>query len=263
MPSTRHCTTRGVSYDAGSTANGWGEHERDRRDRDADTVDQLQRRDYAPLRDYAAIGDGRTAALVARDGSIDWLCLPNLDSPSVFGAILDRDRGGHFALEPEAPYEVTRRYLPDTNVLETTFTTAEGATRVTDAMTLPGDGLASGTGACAQGRGSVRSRADALARGASFFLRRPARRASNAAARSRSQPWAARRSLSATGRRAEPEYGRDSVSGRFEVSAGDQALIAIASAHGAPLVLPGRSQVERRLADTERFWRTWVRRQDL
>jgi GH15 family glucan-1,4-alpha-glucosidase len=212
---------------------------------------------HAPLRDYAAIGDGRTVALVARSGSIDWLCLPDLDSPSVFGGILDPDRAGHFALEPEVPHEVTRRYLPHTNVLETTFTTAEGATRVTDAMTLPGDGLAPERELVRRvdglsGRVPMRWRVEPRF---SYGARRPRieRRGDVPVATVGGEALAV--CHWSPGRL---EYGADFVSGRFEVSTGDQALIATASAHGSPLVLPGRSEVERRLADTARFWRSWA-----
>jgi GH15 family glucan-1,4-alpha-glucosidase len=122
----------------------WGDADgRENRNDLASSRVMLDRRPpYPPLREYAAIGDGRTVALVALDGSIDWLCLPNLDSPSVFAAILDAERGGRFMLHPRQPHEARRRYVPDTNVLETTFTTSTGAVRVTDAMTLPGHDLA-------------------------------------------------------------------------------------------------------------------------
>ncbi|HET9509167.1 MAG TPA: trehalase-like domain-containing protein [Gaiellaceae bacterium] len=94
---------------------------------------------YLPLRDYAIVGDGRATALVGRDGSIDWLCLPRPDSPPVLDRLLDAEAGGCFALEPDEPYDAVRRYRAGTNVLETTFTTASGSVRVTDAMIREGE----------------------------------------------------------------------------------------------------------------------------
>jgi GH15 family glucan-1,4-alpha-glucosidase len=91
---------------------------------------------YRPIGDYAAIGDCRSAALISRNGSIDWLCWPHFGSKPVFAAILDRHRGGFFEIEPENIVEVLRRYVDGTNVLETTFVTKSGVMQLTDAMTL-------------------------------------------------------------------------------------------------------------------------------
>jgi len=89
---------------------------------------------YAPIEDYAVIGDCASAALVGRDGSIDWLCWPRFDSPSIFGSLLDADVGGAFQIQPTGDYSAERRYLENTNVLETTFTTENGVLQVTDLM---------------------------------------------------------------------------------------------------------------------------------
>src|SRR5262249_22234048 len=78
---------------------------------------------YPPIGDYALIGDCHAAALVARGGSIDWACLHRFDGGSVFGRLLDAKKGGCFSLSPRRLRRVTRRYLPRTNVLETTMVT--------------------------------------------------------------------------------------------------------------------------------------------
>ncbi len=96
---------------------------------------------YQPIENYGLIGNLRTAALVGMDGSIDWLCLPHFDSPSVFAAILDDQKGGRFRIAP--PGEDFRRkqlYWPDTNVLITRFLHPDGIGEVVDYMPVGGAG---------------------------------------------------------------------------------------------------------------------------
>src|SRR5215210_839395 len=92
---------------------------------------------YQPIENYGIIGDLHSVALVGTDGSIDWLCLPSFDSPSVFAAILDDEKGGRFKIAPTSD-DVTRKqlYWPDTNVLITRFFTPEGVAEVTDYMPI-------------------------------------------------------------------------------------------------------------------------------
>ena len=214
-------------------------------------------RGYVPIGDYAAIGDGRTVALVARDGSVDWLCLPDLDSPSVFAAVLDADRGGSFALQPDIPSQVERRYLPDTNVLETTFTTGQGVVKVTDALALPSAEL-----------GPTRE-----------LIRRVDGLAGRVPMRWRIEPafgyGAVRPRLERRGRipvavagphalavccweAGETQLDEQAMFGRFEARASRSALIALCAAHQEPQIFSRREHVEARLEATTAYWRRWA-----
>jgi GH15 family glucan-1,4-alpha-glucosidase len=92
---------------------------------------------YKPIESYGVIGDLHTVALVGTDGSIDWCCLPHFDSPSVFGAILDEQKGGFFKIASLYKAQHKQMYLPDSNVLVTRFLSAEGVGEVIDFMPIP------------------------------------------------------------------------------------------------------------------------------
>jgi GH15 family glucan-1,4-alpha-glucosidase len=212
---------------------------------------------YVPLRDYAAIGDGRAVALVASDGSLDWLCLPDLDSPSAFGSILDPEKGGSFSLAPEAPFTARRRYLPDTNVLETTFETEEGAVRVVDAMLLPSSGLAPGRELARRveglaGRVPMCWRVEPLFEYGNMPPRIACHGGTPVATGGRDAL-----AVSAWGA-GEPVLDGHSISSSFPATPGHVGLVVLSAAHGEPLVFPSRAEVESRLADTIAFWRQWV-----
>jgi len=208
---------------------------------------------YAPIADYAAIGDRRTAALVALDGSVDWLPLPSFDSPGVFDALLDAENGGRFELRPEEPFRAERRYLPETNVLETTFETAGGRVRVTDALALPGmptlpwneltrriEGVA---GQVAM-RWRVSPRFHWTERG-ELERGQVIRHGQLALA---IQAWEA----------GEPRCENGEVSGSFTIGEGQRALLALACFESEPVLMSSRDDVESRLEETVDYWRSWI-----
>jgi len=212
---------------------------------------------YAPIGDYAAIGDGRTIALVARDGSIDWLPVPAMDGPAVFAALLDPERCGRFELAPVQEHGVSRGYLEGTNVLETRFETAEGAVTVTDALSLQDGGQLSWVELVrrvrAQG-GRVRMRY-LLAPRFDFAQRETAleRRGEAIMARCGSSAMAFR-----CWDAGEPLHSSDRIEGEFELSDGQEALLTCAFVDAEPIPLPPREEIERRLQRTADAWRRWL-----
>jgi GH15 family glucan-1,4-alpha-glucosidase len=212
---------------------------------------------YASLRSYAAIGDGRTVALIAEDGAIDWLALPSLDSPSVFAALLDSGRGGCFTLAPTATYQVARRYLPGTNVLETVFTTATGVVRVLDVMSVNGAGLAP--------LRELQRRIEGVAGRVGMAWRMQPR--FGYGLRGTTLGWRHGIPVASSGADAlavcafdagTVDMGADTISGSFETKPGSEAVIALCAAHQEPLVFPVRSELDRRFAATLATWRAWT-----
>jgi GH15 family glucan-1,4-alpha-glucosidase len=212
---------------------------------------------YAPIRDYAAIGDGRTVALIERGGTVDWLCWPDLDSPSVFAAILDSERGGRFALRPSTSFECERRYRDGSNLLETTFTTAAGRARVVDALTLAGTGLEPGRELVRRIEGvSGEVELELVLQPRFDYGRRQPR------LRVRGGRGYVFDRGSALALLVWPDAGlavrEGAIVGRLRVAAGERAEVVLAGAHGEPLVFPSREEAVRRLELTDEYWRGWA-----
>jgi len=100
---------------------------------------EINKSRYLPIENYGVIGDLHTIALVGINGSIDWYCAPHFDSPSVFGAILDANKGGHFKIAPTVQANHRQMYFPDTNVLMTRFLNDDGVGEVLDFMPVEAD----------------------------------------------------------------------------------------------------------------------------
>jgi GH15 family glucan-1,4-alpha-glucosidase len=211
---------------------------------------------YAPIRDYAAIGDGRTVALVASDGAIDWLCLPNMDSGSVCAALLDCERGGAFELQPAVPFTSSRRYLPLTNVLETTFTADAGSVRVVDVMTLTDGSLGPQreVARTIEGLSGLVPMRWRFAPRFNYGMRRPRWEwRGDAPAASWGTDAVAVRHWDA----GQPALRDEGVESTFEARQGSRSLLALAAAHGEPLVFSPRAAIDARVDATIAFWRKW------
>jgi len=215
---------------------------------------------YAPIRDYALIGDGRTCALVARDGAIDWLPLPDVDSEGVFWRIVDAERGGAFELQPEEPFETTRCYQSGSNVLETTFRTASGTVRVTDALVL------TDTSTLAPMRELVR-KVEGLSGAVRMRWRLAPRfefgRRETKTGRREGRYFAcagANGVLLSTWDTGDVDVEDGTASGSFDAPAGSEALFDLPLTHREPIVTPGRRGAEERLDRTGRFWLEWSSR---
>ena len=205
---------------------------------------------YLPIADYAAIGDGRTSALVGRDGSIDWLCLPNVDSAPVFDRVLDA-AGGCLELSPSGVFDAERRYRPGTNVLETTFRTAEGSVRVTDAMTLYD------RSSLAPLRELVRVVDGVEGRVALRWAFRPRLDFGRRKLSMRERDGLL---VAANGSHAFALSSWNAGDGNFELGGGERATLALTHAHMEPLVLPSRDDAERRVEEAAAFWAGWSER---
>lgn len=216
---------------------------------------------------YGLIGDMASAALVGTDGSIDWCCFPRFDSASVFAALLDPQHGGHFRIAPTtAGWSSQQQYLPDTNILETTFTTAGGSATLTDFMPVDDgdhDDPDMDTRPSHEIHRIVRCLAGEVELRCDF---RPALDYARAwcevepVGRGAVQVRGGRQILTLTASLPLPRTAFGAAAS-FTLSAGESATFVLAYGHGRPTSLE-RYRTGRRLQHTRRYWQGLVNRMD-
>ena len=208
--------------------------------------------DTPDIGSHGLIGDMSSAALVATDGTIDWCCMPRFDSPSVFAALLDSKSGGRFQIAPTDAASTGQAYLPDTNILQTSFSTATGTLTVTDFMPVRRDALSEDAPhevhrivRCDSGEVTVKCvfepRLD-YARGVTTLM--PL--GEGVQARGRRQTLSLLASV-------PMRIDGDRAVARFTLRQGESASFVLAYGHGRPLRL-STYRTEERLEDTHRFW---------
>ena len=222
-------------------------------------VERLRSGGYAPIECYAAVGDGRSVALVALDGGVDWWTLPTMDAPPAFSRILDPDEGGHIVLRPVGPAQAERSYVGRSAVLQTTFTTSAGVVRVTDSVNLmnghqlPWNELARRVDGLS---GEVEMRWE-VAVGNRFGAGRP---------------WVAERGGIPTVTIADQYLGLVAeeigtpavvghvVRGSFRARQGSRHLLGVVSTDGEPMFVPAADTVRDRIGQTVEAWEAWSSR---
>lgn len=212
---------------------------------------------YAPIEDYAVIGDGRTVALVASDGQVDWWPAPTLDAPPLIAGILDPDRGGRFSLRPAESFDVSRRYVEGTNVVETTFATATGVIAVTDALNtgsagrLPWTELARRID-CLSGTVAIEwefAPGDRFGRTAPWVRDQAGTQIVTVEDQTVAVVTDALSSVSVA--------DDDVVRGCCTLTAGDRAVVALVASDHEPVFVPTARAVDTRIQRTIASWKRW------
>ncbi|HET6283586.1 MAG TPA: glycoside hydrolase family 15 protein [Polyangia bacterium] len=224
----------------------------------------------ARIQDYALIGDGRSAALVSNSGSIDWLCWPRFDSPALFSAVLDPDKGGCWRIAPTAAFRTQRAYAQDSNVLVTTFQTSAGSVRLTDLMPVFSEEdkqrtlvpehevlrLVEGIEGEVELEVQFQPRPD--------YGRRllPLRRTKTLGIRLEDGPHLyTLRADTELQDDASDGVNRSSLSARFRMRAGERRHFSLTYDAGGPAVLPPLGSHSQDAVDrSNRWWSTWARR---